>query len=244
MPYHAEDQIDRLVRETFFRDYSHKGVIVEVGAAGPEYLSISRHFRESGWRVLAIEPNPDFCALHQQAGFDVLQYACGDHDEDGVDFEVVYQPAEYKGGHVTYESFSALRVLDSYRALNPNITTRAIKVNLRRLDTILATHAADVRTIDILTIDVEGWELAVMSGLSVQIYKPAVVIMENLMCDSGYAAYMSEQGYRLHRSVSPNEIYVRAETSMEAAVPSHSARRPAATKATKTMRVGSAKRRS
>lgn len=208
MPYYAEDQIDRVVRETFFKNDSHKGVIVEVGAAGPEYLSLSRHFRDSGWRVLAIEPNPEFCELHRQAGFEILQYACGDHDEDGVDFEVVYQPAAYKGGQVTYESFSALKVLDSYRARNPSITTRSIKVDLRRLDTILALHAPDVRKVDILTIDVEGWELAVLSGLSVQVYKPAVVIMENLLRDTRYGAYMSKQGYRLYRSIIPNEIYV------------------------------------
>ena len=72
MTYHAEDQIDRVVRESFFEDYTYKGVIVEVGAAGPEYLSISRHFREHGWRVFAIEPNPEFCELHRQAGFEVL----------------------------------------------------------------------------------------------------------------------------------------------------------------------------
>ena len=118
-------------------------MIVEVGAAGPEYLSISRHFRESGWRVLAVEPNPEFCGLHRRAGFDVLQYACGDHDENDVDFEVVYQPAEYKGGRVTYESFSALKVMDSYRALKPDIKTRTIKGNLRCLDTILVEHAPD-----------------------------------------------------------------------------------------------------
>jgi FkbM family methyltransferase len=207
--YYAEDQIDRVVREAFFRDPSYKGVIVEVGAAGPEYLSTSRHFRESGWKVLAIEPNPEFCELHRKAGFEILQYACGDRDEDNVDFEVVFQPAEYKGGKVTYESFSSLKVLDSYRALKPDIETRRIKVDLRRLDTILAQHAPDVRVIDILTIDVEGWELAVMAGLSPrQRHDPRVVIMENLMGDKKYRSYMRERGYRLHREMNPNDIYV------------------------------------
>lgn len=208
--YYAEDQIDRVVREAFFPDFSYKGLIVEVGAAGPEYLSISRHFRESEWRVLAIEPNPEFCELHRKANFDVLQYACGDHDEDDVDFEVVYQPAEYKGGKVTYESFSSLKVLDSYRALKPDIQTRTIKVKLRRLDTILAEHAPGAQTIDILTIDVEGWELSVMAGFSLRRYRPRVVIMENLLNDRKYRAYMRERGYRLHREMNPNDIYVAA----------------------------------
>lgn len=206
--FYAEDEIDRFVREKFFPDYSCKGVIVEVGAAGPQYLSISRHFRESGWQVLAIEPNPDFCDLHRKAGFEVLQYACGDHDEDGVDFEVVHQPADYKGGRITFESFSALKVLDSYRVHNPSIKTRTIKVNLRRLDTILAQHAPDVRGIDILSIDVEGWEIGVLEGLSVERYKPKVVIMENFLRDPKYRTYMKGRGYRLHSDMYPNDIYV------------------------------------
>jgi FkbM family methyltransferase len=208
--YHGEDEIDRVVRETFFQDHSYKGVIVEVGAAGPEYLSISRHFRESGWRVVAIEPNPEFCALHRQAGFEVLQYACGDRDEDGVDFEVVHQPADYKGGRVSYESFSSLKVLDSYRALNPRIQARSIKVDLRRLDTLLAKHAPDLKTIDVLTIDVEGWEIFVLEGLSLDRYKPKVIVVENLMGDARYISYMNQRDYRLHLSMSPNEIYVPA----------------------------------
>jgi FkbM family methyltransferase len=206
--FHAEDEIDRFVRERFFPDYSIRGVIVEVGAAGPQYLSISRHFREAGWRVIAIEPNPEFCELHREAGYEVLQYACGDHDEDNVDFEVVHQPADYKGGRITYESFSALRVLDSYKAHNPAIKTRTIKVNLRRLDSILARHAPDIHGIDILSIDVEGWEIAVLEGLSVDRYRPKVIIMENFLRDPKYRAYMKARGYRLHADMYPNDIYV------------------------------------
>lgn len=206
--FYAEDEIDRIVREKFFPDYSYKGVIVEVGAAGPQYLSISRHFRESGWQVFAIEPNPDFCDLHRKAGFEVLQYACSDHDEDDVDFEVVHQPADYKGGRITFESFSALKVLDSYRAHNPSIKTRTIKVRLRRLDTILAQHAREVRSIDILSIDVEGWEIGVLEGLSVERYKPKVIIMENFLRDPKYRTYMKARGYRLHSDMYPNDIYV------------------------------------
>jgi hypothetical protein len=101
-------------------------------------------------------------------------------------------------------------VVDSYRALNPDIKTRTIKVNLRRLDTILAEHAPEVQAIDILTIDVEGWELAVLAGLSMQRYKPRVVIMENLFDDGKYEGFMRERGYRLHRKVHPNDIYVPA----------------------------------
>ena len=157
--FYAEDEVDRLVRERFFPDYSYQGVFVEVGAAAPEYLSMSRHFRESGWRVVVIEPNPHFCALHRGAGQSVDEYAAGNEDRDNVEFQIVHCPGEYKGGAVTYESFSSLAVKESYRRLRPDLSCQTIRVKLRKLDTILREHHPDLQRLDVISIDVEGWEL-------------------------------------------------------------------------------------
>ena len=64
------------------------------------------------------------------------------------------------------------------------------------------------RTVDILTIDVEGWELSVMAGFSLHRDRPKVVIMENLLGDQKYRAYMRERGYRIHLEMNPNDIFV------------------------------------
>ena len=113
--FYGEKEIDKYIRNTFFPDYSYRGVFIEIGAAGPEFLSMSRHFRENGWRVVGIEPNPEFCRQHREKGFEILQYACGDHDEDNVEFFVVNaEGAAYDGGKVSYESFSSLGFKSSY----------------------------------------------------------------------------------------------------------------------------------
>jgi FkbM family methyltransferase len=203
--FYAEDKADRVLRKTFFRRQV-RGVMVEVGAAGPTYLSMSRHFRESGWRVIAIEPNPHFVAQHRAAGFDVIPVACGDHDEDGVDFEIVHQPAAYAGGEISYESFSSLKVKDSYRTHNPVIRPETVKVNMRRLDTVLEQE--NVSTLDLLSIDVEGWELEVLAGFSLERFRPRVVIMENFNRESAYVSYMQRRGYRLHSEIFPNQVFV------------------------------------
>ena len=212
--YYAEDDTDRWLRETFFRD-TPAGAMVEVGAAGPTFLSMSRHFRESGWRVLAIEPNPHFIAMHQAAGSEVLPYACGEQDADGVDFEVVLQPAAFAGGQVSYESFSSLKVKDSYRVHNPSIKAQRIKVNVRRLDTILAQHAPDLERLDLLSIDVEGWELEVLNGFSLERYAPRVVVIENFVRDPDYEAYMRRRAYQLYADRFPNQIYTPVGTQKE-----------------------------
>ena len=207
MTFYAEGELDRYLRNKFFGDVA-RGVVIEVGAAGPKFLSMSRHFRESGWRVITIEPNPYFVEQHAAEGFPVLRYACGELDQDDVDFETVHLPAVYSGGKVTYESFSALKVREGYRAILPSIQTQRIKVSVRRLDTILQQHAPDVTQVDLLSIDVEGWELQVLNGFSLERFAPRVVVIENFLRDRAYRTYMARRGYRLHAKRPPNEIYV------------------------------------
>ncbi len=204
---HAEADVDKIVQQRFF-PAQRSGIFVEVGAARPDYLSNSALYRSLGWTVIAIEPNPEFCALHRERGFEILEYACGDHDEDGVDFSVVKtHGVEYQGGEVSYESHSSLAVKESYARLEPNLDVRKIKVNLRRLDTILRTHAPQVKEIDLLSVDVEGWELEVLDGLDFFEYRPRVMVIENLFRSRKYRAYMCARGYKLWRCIRPNDIY-------------------------------------
>src|SRR4051794_5592381 len=144
---HGEHELDRIVYDAFFRGVT-QGIFVDVGAAGPDYLSMSAMYRELGWRVIAVEPNPIFCEAHRAAGREVLEYACTDHDEDGVDFEIVdSHGAVYEGVPLSFESGSALTIKDEYRALHANpdaLDVRRVTVNARRLDSILETHTPEV----------------------------------------------------------------------------------------------------
>jgi FkbM family methyltransferase len=205
----GEGELDRLVRERFFADAT-TGVFVDVGAAGPDFLSMSALYRGLGWRVIAIEPNPEFCEAHRAAGHDVLQYACSDHDEDSVDFEIVDSHGEaYEAGSVSYESFSSLAVKPEFKSLRSDLDVKKIKVDVRRLDTILAEHAPDVSQIDIVSADVEGWELEVLDGLTFPRYRPKVLIIENIFDDRTYADALRKRGYVLWRRIAPNDVYVR-----------------------------------
>jgi FkbM family methyltransferase len=207
----AEHELDRIIHDAFFRGAS-SGVFVDVGAAGPDSLSMSAMYRDFGWRVIAIEPNPVFCEAHRTAGNEVLEYACSDHDEDDVDFEVVdSHGAVYEGVPLSFESGSALTVRDAYRALHPNeLDVRHITVSVRRLDSILHAHAPDVRRLDIVSIDVEGWELEVLAGFALERYRPRVLIVENYFNDAVHGRALSARGYKLWRHIGPNDVYVPA----------------------------------
>ena len=78
--YYAEHNTDRVIREAFFPDFKVKGVMVEVGGGTPEFLSMSKHFKESGWRTIIIEPNPFFAEQHRLIGNEVYEFACSCED--------------------------------------------------------------------------------------------------------------------------------------------------------------------
>jgi FkbM family methyltransferase len=210
----AEHDVDRLVRDAFFAGAA-SGVLVEVGAARPDYLSISASYRGQGWKIIAIEPNPDFCAAHRALGHEILQYAVSDTEADDASFFVVDSlGADYMGGKVSFESFSSLGIqgkyADLHQTMKANTKVKIIPVKVRKLDTILATCAPNLQVVDILAVDVEGWELNVMRGLTLENYRPKVVILENLFNDAEYVAFMRARAYRLWHRLWPNDIYVRS----------------------------------
>ena len=66
--YFAELGTDRVIRESYFPDFSVSGTMIEVGGGTPEFLSMSRHFKLNGWRTIVVEPNPEFVKLHRKQG--------------------------------------------------------------------------------------------------------------------------------------------------------------------------------
>lgn len=210
----AEGNVDKIIKRFFPKD-DPGGIFVDVGAARPDRLSISASYRSIDWRIIAIEPNPAFCKLYKEKGYDVLQYACGERDEDDVDFFVVdSRGRKHENVPISYESFSSLGIRGAYLDLLKRsktymeTDTEKIKVNLRRLDTILETHAHDIDHIDILSIDVEGWELEVLNGLDILKYQPRVMVIENLSNEEKYRFYMKGIGYILWKRVRSNDIYL------------------------------------
>jgi FkbM family methyltransferase len=125
------------------------------------------------------------------------------------EFQVVNShQTPYEGGAVSYESFSALAIKPAYAALKPDLDTRTISVRVRRLDTILREHAPEVNEIDVLSADVEGWELEVLAGLDIARYRPKVMILENFLKDRAYVRRLRELGYLLWKRSFPNDVYV------------------------------------
>jgi hypothetical protein len=84
---------------------------------------------------------------------------------------------------------------------------RQVTVRTATLDTLL--RDAGFPELQFITIDVEGHELAVLEGFTLEAYHPRVVIIEDnsVEGDPGVARYMSERGYVHFRRTGVNEWY-------------------------------------
>ena len=139
---------------------------VDVGAFDPTYDSVTRALYERGWRGINIEPQADrLHAFEDQRPEDLnLNLAIG--DRDGT-VELVLP--EIPGW---------ASILDpAVTGANP-LTSRVLVVPLRRLDTLFADLA--ITQVDVLKIDVEGAEPAVVRGLLGGPVRPRVCVVEGV----------------------------------------------------------------
>ena len=211
--YKSETGVDKWIRENVFTDSAYKGLFVEVGAATPELISNSYHYRINGWRTISIEPNPKFVKLHKSVGSEVYQYACSDEDNDNGLFVVVGTDENPEG--ITYHSFSHLSdnslldkaIADDWIQVYTSTNKKEIKIKIRKLDTIL--KKLNITHIDILTIDVEGNEMKVLNGIDFNTHKPTIIVLENIGGYFNFNQILEQYGYEFKAKLGEyDEVYM------------------------------------
>jgi len=177
-----------------------KLIYVDVGAGEPEYYSNSLVFRGMGAKVISIEPNPRFCKMFREKGYDVLEYAA---TREGREEELLFREHDLINGLST----SCIADFPSTRNDYPYVE---YKVKASTLNLLLEKYYPEVNHIDILDIDTEGNEIDVLKGLNIEKYQPKVIIVENIdPKNNGYYAYYEQIGYSVVNGYSHNDILIK-----------------------------------
>jgi FkbM family methyltransferase len=195
--FFGEFETDEFIRDNFFSDYNYNGVMVEVGAGPPSFFSMSKHFRNNGWRCICIEPNPKFVQQHLNEGNEIYQFACSNEEKEGT-LKVINTGWENGNDGISYSS------LDVRYKKTPKISEK-IPVIIKKLDSILEDIGLDY--VDFVSVDTEGWEIDVMEGFDLNKYKPKVVLLENYEHNANYEIYMKKFGYSLIKKIKYNYIF-------------------------------------
>jgi FkbM family methyltransferase len=176
-------------------------VFVDVGANLPEN-SISTPLERHGWTGVLVEPQPDCCeALRSVRTSPVVQCACVSQEDLDAGVTSVRL---YLAGPQSSVDFDFISPRDR--------TQRYIDVPARTLNQVVAD--AGIASIDLLSLDTEGTEIAVLQGLDWKRYRPRLVLLEDHARDFSKHRFMKSLGYKLFRRTGFNSWYARVPDAL------------------------------
>ncbi|CAN5164380.1 FkbM family methyltransferase [soil metagenome] len=182
-----------------------RGCYVDVGANHPERDSVTKYFSDCGWTGINVEPGRVYATLAAARPHDInLNIVASDHSGS-----ITYYEGDAPGlAGVLPEVPESLRLIVGER------TARVVPA--RTLAEILATHLGN-RTIDFLSVDVEGHERAVLAGNDWQRFRPRVVLVEATLpgtptpCHDQWEDLLLTANYHFAYFDGLNRFYTRAE---------------------------------
>jgi FkbM family methyltransferase len=201
---HGQFGEDRILQEIF--GARAEGYCVEIGAYDGRTGSASYAFEKRGWHCLLVEPIPALVEeIRKHRACAVVN--CAVSSEEGT-------ASFFVAEHV--EEMSTLDLTPDRRAWIEQVggAVKEITVRTATLDALLAE--AGFPEIQFITIDVEGHELEVLEGFTLETHRPRIVIIEdNSASDDPRASggdprvgrHMSEHGYVHFRRSGVNEWY-------------------------------------
>ena len=170
------------------------GYFVEVGANHPQEGSQSRQLEERGWNGILIEPHPELAdKLRRERRANVFAVACSS--------------PENAGRKLPFYVAGPLSSLDRAAMAPGSRPGAVIEVTARTLDSIL-TEAGAPRSIDFLSIDVEGHEIEVLRGFDFTRWQARLILLEDHVGNLRKHRFMKSAGYRLVRRTGHNGWYV------------------------------------
>ena len=196
-------------------DQSSSGYVVEIGAYDGIFLSNSSCLIEQGWNGLLVEPVEhlaEACRLRYSSNknVNVLQMAVGSELGHADLFYMDTMSSMSQELKAEYET---------KKWAQPSLRgSRTIRVDVDSLDNIL-TKANVPMSFEVLIVDVEGMESAVFSGLTLNKWKPKMLIVEladfhpdlktNQTESFQLAEDITRSGYRVIYKDHINTIFVR-----------------------------------
>ena len=197
------------------RSAEGKTTCVQVGAHdGKRWDPVFGHITQNGWNALVIEPDPIYFERLSENYADhpnvtPVNVAISDEEQSFLLFHVSeHAKGKYPKWLQGCASVHVNRMTDSLKRAAQHVGVEAeigdmiaTTIHAQRLDRVLSDH--DYDRIDILVIDVEGHELAVLNSLSEPATFPKLAIVEcngrDLAHQAEYVDALSSMGLRIWR---------------------------------------------
>ncbi len=185
--YYSQHGEDVLLNKAFGTQKT--GFFVEVGCIDGRRFSNTLFLEEKGWKGLCIEAHEGFIsALKENRPNSIIEHCAAGEKDDEVSFL-----AHPRGSLSSVQNTQMQEYINQGRANSDEYEVQQVK--MMRLDTIFSKH--NITDIDVLSLDIEGYELEALKGLSLDKYMPRIIIVEiedensekiidNMLMSSGY----------------------------------------------------------
>ena len=190
-----------------FLNGQKRGFYVDIGCHHPSRFSNTKRFYLRGWQGINVDANREAMDLFSaQRERDVNIWSAVGNEDTVADYFVM--------------NGSALNTLDPDRVRylkenTPYFLVETLKIPVRTLSSILDEYATDVEEIDLLSIDVEGWDLKVLKSNDWARYRPIFLLVEDHVgardpeFQSEMRGFLQSEGYGLRCVFFNSMLYQR-----------------------------------
>lgn len=191
---YSQDGEDMILKSFYESRKGYKGFFVDVGAHHPIRYSNTWYFYKKGWRGINIEPTPTAITAFQLLRRRDINLNIGVAPQKGtLRFYAFNEPA--------LNTFSAEAAKKASASGRYNVI-RELDIPVVPLGEVLDTHLPAGQVIDVLTIDVEGFDLDVLKSNDWEKYQPLHILVEEhvdleTIGASPIYRFLKEKGYSL-----------------------------------------------
>jgi FkbM family methyltransferase len=200
MTYYSQHGEDLILDEMLKNQKS--GFFVEVGCIDGRKFSNTLAFEERGWKGICVEAHDGYIqALTENRPNSVVCHcAAGEADEDTVFY------ANARGSLSTLDKTKEKEWKKGYKDYFSGFEEQ--KVSKVRLSTLF--NQLGVTDIDILSLDIEGYEIEALKGLDLTKHKPKILVVEsdNLRHEAKLDFILIGSGYHKVINFGGNIFYV------------------------------------
>ncbi|MBI5191898.1 MAG: FkbM family methyltransferase [Nitrospirae bacterium] len=193
---------------------SHKktGVYIDIGANDPDVISNTKLFYNRGWCGINIEPEPNLHAKLCEKRVRDINLKVGVGPEAGT-------MTFYRMSADTLSSFNKQAAIQAGKIYGAALVSEEPAPVVKLVD-ILESHLKGQK-IDFLSVDAEGYDLAVLKSNDWNRYRPSLIIIEINVGGNEIVQFLEQHDYLLVFDNRTNGIFVSKEfcTTIDHSIP-------------------------